>query len=637
MRTGMIPILMALCYLATSLVWPQAPAALYRSDFRAGLSGFREIFHYEGEASLKTDTERPGPSGAPSLRVSFPTRTKTMIGVLLDVRPGQRLWVELAGAQDLQGDSRVAVSLKCVDEPAERQVWIPLGTFPASYEFAWVRCPLEVPGFAARVYLIVSVDDAIGRLWVADVAVMPLEIPPALEARLWANGPTTWGINDALALAYHKGRDPALSDTCAKLMAAAGATSARLSCWWGSREQLANDLNAGQAWATVDLRNGAYDFSELENQIDTLARYGLRADPVVVHGTPEWASGKTRVDLPPETASNWRARRRPFFPPRNWADYERFVFELVSHFKDRVRTWEVMNEPNTPDSGLQGGHGAYMDYLRHFYAAAKRADPACRVLCGRVGADWLGKMLEEDPKIVAYFDGLVVHPYSSSGAQSFAAARGLQLRMAREGLLKPLHVTEIGFFGGKWRDDRPPEVIQEEIASRLRQGLPELAKLSRHVSWWNSVFGSYAHGLLYDDGSCLRPLHQFWAFGEVTGRLSRAGGPVKAAVALQKESIHPGQQTIVTLLATNTSDAPQRIRFWPVGFVSGLGIALGDIRAEEWQGTLPPAGEHKVDFVVRPTPDAADRAFPVGLAVIADAGNSLALADLRIAPERDGR
>ena len=609
-------------------------SVIYQSAFAFGLSGFQRIFHYYGEAELSLDGDKCGPSGAPSLRVDLAQKTKTIVGVKLPVRPGQRVRVALAGAAELQECERLRVALKCVNAKGKQMAWIDLGALSRQREFGHLRSPtVEIPETTDRAYLFIFPDAVSGKFWLADVVVRLADFPAELEASLTVRGPTVWGINDALALAYHNPHDATISDTSAKLMATVGFTCARLWCWWGDRSQLTNDINQGGAWIMLDRRGDGYDFSALERRLDRLAHYGLRPGAVIVQGTPEWASGKSAADIPAEAKKNWRARRKPFFPPRDWADYERFVTALVSQFKDRVRIWEVMNEPNTPDTGLQDGHRGYMDYLRRFHKAAKEADPSCTVLCSRVGIDWLGKMLKDDPTIVDCFDAIVSHPYSNGGDDSFAKGRALQLRMADAGFMKPIHMTEVGFFGGKWRDPRPGSVVQAEMAAKVRHGLPLMARLSSRVTWWNSVFKSYAHGLLRDEQVCLRPLDQYWAFGEVTGRLLKDGGPVRASVELPKQPVRVDQETTIRLTATNASDRPQVVRFWPVGFVTDLGVTLDQNRDVEWRGTILPGETHVAAVRVRPSAASAGRSLPVGLAIVNAQSNSLALAEMSIQPE----
>jgi len=202
--------------------------------------------------------------------------------------------------------------------------------------------------------------------------------------------------------------------------------------------------------------------------------------------------------------------------------------------------------------------------------------------------------------------------------------------MAAAGFMKPIHVTEVGFFGGKWKDERPGEVVQSEMAQKVRTGLPLMANVSNHVTWWTCVFHSYAHGLLRDEGRCARPLDQYWAFGEVTGRLSRQGGPIEAKVEAPAQPLRVGQNSDVLLTARNTSAKPQTVRFWPVGFVTSLGATLEGVRAHEWAGTLPPGGKHATAFRIRPTAQAAKRSFPLGLAIVCQDGNTLAFDDITV-------
>jgi len=245
------------------------------------------------------------------------------------------------------------------------------------------------------------------------------------------------------------------------------------------------------------------------------------------------------------------------------------------------------------------------------------------VLCGRIGADWFGRMVAEDPRIVDSFDGVVCHPYSSSAEASLAMVRRLQFVMAERGFVKPMYITEFNFFGGKWKDDKPGDVLQREMAARIRAGAPLMAKVSNSVSWWNAVFGTHRHGLLRDEDVCLRPLLQFWEFGKVTGRLTRDGGPVTARVEII-------DQATVRLTATNTSDQPQAIRFWPVGFVTALGLTIDDVRALDWQGTLAPGAQHAATIRIRPTPAASKRSMPHGLAIINAQGNSVTMRELAV-------
>jgi hypothetical protein len=594
--------------------------ALYEADFRQGVGGFRVLYRYYGEFELAVDGGKRGPSGAPALRIGMAEECKGLVGTEVQAEGAARLRVELWGASVTEGAEALVV-LRCYREDGERIDWQTLGRLPAGRRLRrFVSHPIQLPRSTARTELCIDYKGTTGSSWIADVRVMPVDVPAELEETFSAPGETHWGCNEFLPYAYTD--DPTLIDTCAKLLVTAGLREDRVYCWWGSREQIATDLTPN-LWTAVDREDRRYDFSALDRRLEELAYYGARPGTVVVHGTPEWASGKTRDDLSEEEAKNYRARRRPFFPPRDWSDYEEFVEALVSHFRGRVRRWEIMNEPNTPDAGIHYGYEDYERYLRGFYEAAKRADPSCLVLCGRVGADWLAPMLRDG--MARYFDGLVVHPYHPDPEGAESRVRSAQLLMAEAGVARPVYITEIGL--GQWQEADDPEAYEQMKARWVREVLPLLAGASDHVAWWTSVRVGNQHGLMRNEGDRFRPMPVYYAVGEVTGRLSAAGGPVKVEVIV-------GDGSVVRLVARNTSARAQTVRFWPVGFVTSLGCTLGDVRGHDWQGTLEPGERHEAAIAVRPVEDAEGR-YPVGLAVVTQQGNSLAMADVHVGP-RDG-
>ena len=598
----------------------------FRSDFSSGTEPFRRLFHYHGEAVLTTDLGKAPPEETVALRIDFPEVTKTMVGLELAAEAGDRLRVSLAGTTEFSAAGRTDIAFTCHDSAGKRLAWVGLGPFPQGSIYQSFRSELvELPPGTARIRLFVFFSEVKGSAWLGDVAVTRAEsLPPHLEAKLRSTGRTRWGVNDFLAARYTARAD--LSDTCAKLMAAAGFEEARLAVWWGSREQLSRDIQAG-GWVVVDRGDdGAYDFSELERILARVEYYGVAPGVVVVHGTPEWASGRTRADVPEGRARNWRAQRRPFFPPRDWADYETFVGALVARCRGRVRTWEVLNEPNTPDSGLHYGWQDCMAYITHFHRAAKRADPDANVVAGRVGRPWMGHMLKAG--LGDEFDGVVSHPYAKTAASSVAAARQLQLIMAEHGVVKPLYITEIGL--GEWHKVADPAAYERDKARYARDVLRGLSALSDVVYWWTSCRPGNQHGLLRDDRYCLRPTPAYWAAAEVIGRLKRRNPAVRAEVSLSAASVRVGETAGATLCATNRLEEPVSIRFFPVGFLSTLGVTPEHVGSSDWRGRLRPGESHTVRLAMAPDVDASGGRFPVGLAVLSDRGNSLALCDLAV-------
>lgn len=184
------------------------------------------------------------------------------------------------------------------------------------------------------------------------------------------------------------------------------------------------------------------DFDFMDRRVNTLVGRGSgHAFKVlgVLYGSAPWAAEcDTRYPLFPDCHDD------PNYPPsEDYLDeYEYFVSETVGHFKDRVKEWEVWNEPNIgfrfwkPTIG--GDPEAYGRVLKAAYRAIKGdpGDPSdgvceeCTVLFGGVfhsgaytffyesvglgtpgGLRFIDLVYEHHPDIASYFDGMSLHPY----------------------------------------------------------------------------------------------------------------------------------------------------------------------------------------------------------------------------------
>jgi hypothetical protein len=125
------------------------------------------------------------------------------------------------------------------------------------------------------------------------------------------------------------------------------------------------------------------------------------------------------------------------------SDFARYTYDVVRHFRGRIRYWEIWNEPNvdafwhpTPDAD------DYATLLDAAGSAVKRADRHSQVvLAGTSGID-----LSFIRAVVARthrFDVLAVHPYRNLPEQSF-----LKQVKALRSLHKPIWFSEIGWPAG---------------------------------------------------------------------------------------------------------------------------------------------------------------------------------------------
>ncbi|MDH7571738.1 MAG: glycosyl hydrolase, partial [Armatimonadota bacterium] len=176
-------------------------------------------------------------------------------------------------------------------------------------------------------------------------------------------------------------------------------------------------------------------------RLTELARANGLTSLVILGFPPAWAS------TAPEGAA------RPWvYPPRLEA-WSRYVEHTVRRYRDRVRHWEIWNEPNitvfwepAPDPA------GFFEVLKTGYEAAKRADPGCTVVMpglagpshgGDSATAYLDALLERGA--ARYCDAISIHPYRQATPEASSLAGNLQhiARSAeKSGVRRPIWVTE---------------------------------------------------------------------------------------------------------------------------------------------------------------------------------------------------
>lgn len=199
-------------------------------------------------------------------------------------------------------------------------------------------------------------------------------------------------------------------------------------------------------WPSIEPRNDQWNFSAYDALVNDL--YNARMNIVgILLWTPDWAStggGMGRLSLPrfdqrppgwyapvPYARTLARVVGASSSPPQGlylpWNDpgnyWGNYVYTVVSHFGDRVKHWEMWNEPEW-NYFWTGTSTDYAQLLKVGYQAAKAACPDCTVLFGGLHYwanpsfyRWVLNILNDDPGAPAnnyYFDVMSVHLYSRS-------------------------------------------------------------------------------------------------------------------------------------------------------------------------------------------------------------------------------
>ncbi len=211
--------------------------------------------------------------------------------------------------------------------------------------------------------------------------------------------------------------------------------------WKELRKQLkvARDLGASHIrvdmwWGIIEPERGQFEWDFPDRVIDEIKAAGLEPYPILCYNAA-WSP-----DASPATDE---AR----------AQFANYAYQLINRYKDKVRLWEVWNEPNiTPFWVPEPDAALYVDLLREVYAKAKEADPTCTIVgfC-TAGADleFIKEGYEHGAK--DYIDAVSFHHYSDLKEEGVLEGeiRAVRQIMRRYGDQdKPVLITELGLSTG---------------------------------------------------------------------------------------------------------------------------------------------------------------------------------------------
>ncbi|MBM3499928.1 MAG: hypothetical protein FJX74_14805 [Armatimonadetes bacterium] len=182
-------------------------------------------------------------------------------------------------------------------------------------------------------------------------------------------------------------------------------------------------------WRTQEPRPGEWDPRALDAALRRMEAHGLRYE-YILFAAPDWVADPGRSSVPPvERMDQWAA----------------WVEKLVTRYRDRVKVWEVWNEPDLmwpEDSRHSGEH--YLAMLKATYAAARRADPGCTVqgLSHAGYEDWLAKV--GDLGAAPHMDQATIHSYALPREFATHVERRKSLLAAHGMSDRPVWVNEFG-------------------------------------------------------------------------------------------------------------------------------------------------------------------------------------------------
>ncbi len=307
-------------------------------------------------------------------------------------------------------------------------------------------------------------------------------------------------------------------------------------------------------WNWLEPRPGEFDFAFFDQLVAAAEAHGIRVYGLMCYYT-EW--------------------NRPPVTDEFITHYCNYLKAVVSRYKDRIRHWEIWNEPNI--FFWPGPKERYPVLLKRAYETIKAVDPQAEVLgCSTAGIDtgFIQMVLDAG----APFDALTVHPYR---AELDPPGFMRELRAVRELVGgRDVWVTEMGWpspLGGHSERVQAGYVARTYIAA-LASGA------ARTVAWYNfredgvdPFYEEHHFGLVRHD---LTPKMGYRALAAV-GRLlgpTRAGPQVQLGEGLLAYAFvpRPGAPDARHVLALWSPDGTRAVRLGVAPQTAELYNALGE-------------------------------------------------------------
>lgn len=261
------------------------------------------------------------------------------------------------------------------------------------------------------------------------------------------------------------------------------------------------------SWNIAESQRGKYDFRSAEDEYTGwMQRDNLIPTPILCY-TPAWATGKQPYNQ--------------HDPPADLFDYFHYVREMAKHFRGRIPSYEVWNEPNGRGAFFRGRAVELARMIKAAHLAIFLEDPhALTVGPGLAGCDVTYMRRLYELGIAPYFDCAAVHPYQFSihfTPDYWVDSLPCSLRELMDSFGdddKPIWFNEFGFEADNTDESR------ENQANALVQAVIHFLRLREigveKMFWYNSKDWGQRFGL-FDKNGYVRP--SLGAYGTLISQL----------------------------------------------------------------------------------------------------------------------
>lgn len=355
-------------------------------------------------------------------------------------------------------------------------------------------------------------------------------------------------------------------------------------------------------WRNVQpSRDAAFNFTEVDYQIDRVVRKGGQVLALFPFPSAEWWSSATPEAIDKVARNSWERQRVPTaFAPTDDAAFSQFIAQSVKHLGDRCQWFQFLNESLYTSYALPAASGYkledYVRLLRLTHDALKAARPDAKLLAG-LGI-WADNRYTRDfveAGGLQYADALDMHLYPAGDPEPYGESMArLWERMQERGEAKPIWVTELGCYG----DDDPPvtpfaasfgdEAMRNALKADEREAAEWLIKFA------TMVFASGGEKIFLHAGTC----------GEING--DSTGGVFFKYGAVPRK-ILPAVSTMARLLPVTarfdrTENLGEGIRAYRFRVGEGS-VCVAWVPEGETRSLQVPPGMRALDMMGNPLAD----------------------------------
>jgi hypothetical protein len=274
------------------------------------------------------------------------------------------------------------------------------------------------------------------------------------------------------------------------------------------------------AWPSLQpVAGGSFDWANLDAQVENAALAGVEVLPFL-SGAPSWAVPSVWV---PGSGQGVKAPRNLPVSGAAASGWSNFVTAAAARYGPGggfwaahpglpprpIRTWQIWNEANFHYFVVRPNPAEYGKLVKLSHSAIKSIDPGAKIVLGGLfsapaeaelkrkpplayfASDFLDQMYERTPGIKSKFNGIALHPYTSTYKRLPLYIEELRTVLkANRDAGKGLWITELGWSsqppsrGNSFAKGRQGQVAQLRGAFRLLRGKQRQWRVQR-VYWFS--------------------------------------------------------------------------------------------------------------------------------------------------------